>query len=230
MCSTEIIKEVEKDGNGLNELLRDNPELEPDCLPRALLAAVMKDNHSNIGKLVIKGAPNLEAALELATREKKHHARAILLLVTAAMNNDRSIVLKLFGEPVPNQKGRDIPEEGLQEVQTAVRTGKVSTVVPIEIARRKQFKAVREELLLRTDVNQAEGSVFWHGLRLNELEVAWLRKIQWVKKLRLARNGFRTLPVEIGSCLRHVSVSVVLVCTVCLQMNTTSYGYLINSF
>ena len=183
----------------------------------------MRDNHSNTGKLVIKGAPNIEEALELATREKKHHARALLLLVMAAMNNDCSTVLKLFGEPVSNQKGRDIPEEGLQEVQTAVRTGKISTVIPIEIARRKQFRAVREELLLRTDVNQSEGSVFWHGLRLNELDVTWLRKIQWVKKLRLARNGLKTLPVEMGSCLRHVSDD-----TVCLQMNTTSHGNIIN--
>ena len=40
------------------------------------------------------------------------------------------------------------------EVQKAVISGKVSTVVPIEIARRNQQSAVREELLLRTDVNQ----------------------------------------------------------------------------
>ncbi|KAL5463452.1 hypothetical protein EMCRGX_G032347 [Ephydatia muelleri] len=196
--SEEIIKEVEKNGDGLNDLLRENPELEPDCLSRALLAAVMRDNHSNIGKLVIKGAPNIEQALELAKKEGKHNARAILLLVTAAIKNDRSLILRLFGES--GQKD----EEGFQEVQVAVMTGKVSTVVPIEMARRKQHKNVREELLLRTDVNQQEGTVFWHGLRLNELEVAWLRKIQWVKKLRLARNGFKILPIEIGSCLRHV--------------------------
>lgn len=195
---------MEKNGDGLNDLLRENPELEPDCLSRALLAAVMRDNHSNIGKLVIKGAPNIEQALELAKKEGKHNARAILLLVTAAIKNDRSLILRLFGES--GQKD----EEGFQEVQVAVMTGKVSTVVPIEMARRKQHKNVREELLLRTDVNQQEGTVFWHGLRLNELEVAWLRKIQWVKKLRLARNGFKILPIEIGSCLRHVSA---ILCT-----------------
>ena len=39
-------------------------------------------------------------------------------------------------------------------MQKAVISGKVSTVVPIEIARRNQQSAVREELLLRTDVNQ----------------------------------------------------------------------------
>ena len=220
LCSIEIIKEVEKDGDRLNELLSGYLELEPDCLPRALLAAVMTGNHSIIGKLVIKGAANIEEALRLATTEKKHQTCAMLLLVMAAMNNDHSIVLKLFGEPVPNQKGREISEEGLQEVQTVVRTGKVSTVIPMEIAQHKQSRAVREELLLRTDVNQLDGSVLWHGLQLKELEVAWLRKIQWVKRLHLARNGFKTLPVEIGSCLRHVSASK-LIHTVCLLMNTT---------
>lgn len=198
---------MEKNGDGLNELLRDNPELEPDCLTRALLAAVRRDNHSNVGKLVIKGAANIDEALDLAKKEGKHNARAILLLVTAAIKNDRGLVLRLFGES--GQKGQEAHDEGLQEVQAAVMTGKVSTVVPIEMARRKLHKNVREELLMRTDVNQQEGTVFWHGLRLNELEVTWLRKIQWVKKLRLARNGFRVLPIEIGSCLRHVSAMFV---------------------
>ena len=51
--------------------------------------------------------------------------------------------------------------------------------------------------MLRTNVNQQEGTVFWHDLQLNELEVAWLWKVQWVKELHLARNGFKFL--------RHVS-------------------------
>ena len=35
--ATEGIKEVEKDGPGLKNLLRGNPDLEADCLPRALI-------------------------------------------------------------------------------------------------------------------------------------------------------------------------------------------------
>ena len=45
-------------------------------------------------------------------------------------------------------------DPNFSEVQKAVVSGKVSTIVPIKIARRNQKSAVREELLLRTDVNQ----------------------------------------------------------------------------
>lgn len=195
----EIIKEVENGGDNLNELLRNSPELESDCLPRALLAAVRRDDHISIGKLVTKGAQNLSEGLELAEKEGKHCALAILLLVTAAMRDDHSLVLRLFSQ---SSGADDIPGK----VRVAVISRKVSTVVPIEIAQRKKHRATREELLLRTDVNQAEGFVDWHGLHPNELEVTWLRKISWVKQLHLARNGFRFLPVEIGSCLPHVNV------------------------
>ena len=90
------------------------------------------------------------------------------------------------------------------DVQEAVLSGKVSTVVPIEIARRNQHVQIREELLLKTDVNQEEGYVYWHGLRLLNLEVPWLRRINWVKRLRLARNGFKTLPNAMGNYLKQV--------------------------
>ena len=199
----------------MTELLRDSSELEPDCLSRALLVAVSRDNNANISKLIIKGAINIEQALELAKRERKHNARAVLLLVKAAVENDRFLVLRLFGAQVPSSKGGNISDEGFREVQFAVTSGKVSTVVPIEMARRNQHKGVMEELLLRTDVNQQEGTVSWHGLQLNELEVAWLWKIQWVKKLHLAHNGFKVLPIEIDSCLRHVSVRIHVNGSVC---------------
>lgn len=96
-------------------------------------------------------------------------------------------------------------DDEFSEVQKAVISGRVSTVVPIEIARRSQNPIVREELLLRTDVNQEEGSVYWHGLRLLVLDLSWIRKIHWVKRLRLARNGFRSIPNEIGGYLKQVS-------------------------
>ena len=102
------------------------------------------------------------------------------------------------------------------EVQKAIINRKVSTVVPIGIAQRKQHIAIRDELLLHTDVNQSEGSVDWHGLRLLNLELSFLRKIYWVQHLRLARNGFRTIPNEIGSYLKQVCMMMVntMVCTV----------------
>ena len=208
-CSTpslsEIIKEVETNGNKLTELLRFNTDqLEPNCLNRALVAAVSNDNHFNVGKLIVKGANNVEECLRKSRDDHKPHARAMLLLVKAAMEGNCSLVLKLFGELVPGIDTQDYQDDGFQDVQKAAHNGEISTVVPIEIARRNGHTQVREELLLKTDVNMEEGYVYWHGLRLLVLDVSWLRKIYWVKRLRLARNGFRQLPNEMGMYLKQV--------------------------
>ena len=96
-----------------------------------------------------------------------------------------------------------LDDDDFSDVQKAVIDGKVSTVVPIEIARRYDNIAVREELLLRTDVNQEDGTVSWHGLRLLNLDLSCIRKIHWVKHLRLARNGLRSIP-EVGAYLKQV--------------------------
>ena len=74
-------------------------DLEPLCLERALKAAVVIGNHLNVGKLVVKGATNIQEALSDAKRLKKHEVRAMLLMVIAAQTNDRDLVLKLFGAP-----------------------------------------------------------------------------------------------------------------------------------
>ena len=204
---TEIIKEVEINGDKLTELLINGADsLVPGCLDQALKAAVKNDNHLNIGKLVMKGAKELQSCLQYAKDEKKPHARAMLLLIIAAQTGDKAIVQKLFGEPAPGlQNKQDYEDDAFGDVQKAVLSGNISTVVPIEIARRNGQSQVREELLLKTDVNQEEGYVYWHGLRLLSLNIAWLRKIAWVKKLRLAKNGFESLPAEMGTYLKQVS-------------------------
>ena len=205
----EIVLEVETNGDNLNDLLRfiNIKQLEPNCLNRALTAAVWNDNLLSVGKLIIKGASNIDDCLRIAKEEHKPHARAMLLLVKASKEGKRDLVLKLFGEPAPGLDTRDFQDDGFQDVQKAVLTGKVSTVVPIEIARRNGHASVREQLLLKTDVNQEEGTVHWHSLRLLVLDVSWLQKIHWVKKLRLARNGFKTLPSEMGTYLKQVNES-----------------------
>ena len=198
----EIIKLVEMTTN----LLRVRSDLlEPDCLARALLVAVRSDNHFNIGKLIVKGAPNIDEALALSVQEGKPHARAMLLLVKAATRGDRNIVLQLFGDFSQRDSG-ELQDTGFQAAQKAVRLGKVSTVVPIEIARRHPHSAVREELLLRTNVNKSERTVYWHGLRLLELDISWLRKIPWVERLRLSGNEFKVLPEDMGLHLKQVSM------------------------
>ena len=207
----EIIKEVENNGEKLTELLRHNTDqLEPNCLEQALMAATQNDNHFNIGKLVMKGAKNLEDCLEFSQRQNKPHACAMLMLIKAASSDNKAIVQKLFGDTVdePNNSSNILHDTGFSEVQRAVLSGKVSTVVPIEIARRNGHLQVREELLLKTDVNQEEGYVYWHGLRLQQLEVSWLRRINWVKRLRLVRNGFKTLPSDMGNYLKQVCMCV----------------------
>jgi len=138
--------------------------------------------------------------------DHKPNARAMLLLVMAAMEGNCNLVLKLFDEPAPGIDTRDYQEDGFQDVQKAVLSGKVSTVVSIEIACRNGHTRVCEELLLKTGVNMEEGFVYWHGLRLLDLDVSWLRKIYWVKRLRLAQNGFRQLPNEMGIYLKQVNI------------------------
>ena len=195
------------DGGRLTKLLKDhNADLEPGCLDRALKAAVKNDNHINVGKLVVKGAKDLQLCLQYAKDERKPCTRAMLLLIIAAQTGDKAIIQKLFDEPAPGlQNKQDYEDDAFGDVQKAVLSGNISTVVPIEIARRNSQNQVREELLLRTDVNQEEGYVYWHGLHLLQLDIAWLRKIAWVKKLRLARNGFKSLPPEMAIYLKQVS-------------------------
>ena len=145
--------------------------------------------------------------MEIAITNQKPHSQAWLLLVKAAITGNKSIVQKLFGDAVSNPSSldpREFNDDQFAEVQQAVLSGKVSTVVPIEIARRNGNNQVREELLLKTDVNQEEGSVFWYGLQLLSLDISWLRRISWVKCLRLARNGFKSLPQEMGTYLKQV--------------------------
>ena len=202
-----MIKEVETDGDRLTDLLKNNSEyLEEDCLNRSLIAATHNDNHLNISKLVVKGAKNLDACLEIARSETKPHARGMLLLIKAAHSGNKAIIQKLFGETVdkPDNARDQFSDAGFPDVQKAVLSGKVSTVVPIEIARRTGNAQVREELLLKTDVNQEDGYVYWHGLRLLQLDVSWLHRITWVKRFRLARNGFKSLPNDMGNFLKQV--------------------------
>ena len=203
----EIIKVAEMNGEGLTDLLRvGSDQLEPDCLIRALLAAVRNDNHFNIGKLIVKGAPNIDDALALSIEECKPHARAMLLLVKAATRGDQNLVLQLFGDPSQHDTSQ-FQDTGFQAAQEVIRLGKVSTVVPIEIARRNHHSTIREELLLRTDVNENDRTVYWHGLRLQELDISSLQKIHWVERLRLARNGLKVLPQDMGLYLKQVCYS-----------------------
>ena len=71
-------------------------ELDFHCLDRAVIAAVKNNNHFNIGKLVVKGAQNIDEALQLSIDLKHHTAIAMLLFIKAAQFDDKNLVWKLF--------------------------------------------------------------------------------------------------------------------------------------
>ena len=91
---------METNGDNLTDLLCFGvDQLEPNCLNQALFAAVANNNHHNVGKLIVKGANKVADALKQSADQKKPHARAILLLVHAAMEGNRDLVLRFFSEP-----------------------------------------------------------------------------------------------------------------------------------
>ena len=203
-----IIKEIARNGDKVTELLEHSGQkLDQHFLNQALETATRMDNHVIVGKLVMKGATNVMECIRIAKEGKKSHARAMLLLIMAAQTGNVAIVHKLFGEPAPDLENKqDYEDDGFLDVLKAVLSGNVSTIVPIEIAHRSNQARLREEILMKTDVNQEEGYVYWDELQLHQLEVTWLRKIAWVKQLRLARNGFKSLPPEMATYLKQVHV------------------------
>ena len=202
----EIIQEVKNNGNKLADLLKHGTDgLEHYYLDRALKAAVENDSHYHIGILVMQGIKDHQPCLQYAKDKEKPHARAMLLMIFAAQTGDKAIVQKLFGEQAPGLQNKQYYEDdAFVDVQKAAQSGDINTAVPIMIARHKGKNQVIEALLMKTGVNQKEGNVRWHGLRLLSLDIAWLKKIAWVKELRLARNGFTSLPSEMGLYLKQV--------------------------
>ena len=199
---------METTSEHLDELLAVPKELlERECLQTALMVAVEKNSAVNAGKIIIKGRETLDinAALAYATEVRSHAVGALLLLVRAAYDDDVDLVSTLYETSIPHYDHPLISEQDLHLVQSAIRKKQVGTAVPIEIARREKRGAVREELLLRTDTNMAEGIVCWPDLHLTELEISWLKHIHWVRKLILAENDFKMLPPQMGNYLVHVT-------------------------
>lgn len=159
--------------------------------------------------LAEKGAKNLDEGLRVAVAEGKPKARAAFLLINAAKTGNAAIVAKLYNEQDLEASNESRPvegceDEGFHDVQQAVMMGRVSTVVPIKIARRNGQAHVRELLLMRTNVSKEGCYVKWQGLQLLQLEVAWLKKIPWVRIFILSNNGLRSLPNEMETYLKKV--------------------------
>lgn len=101
----------------------------------------------------------------------------------------------------------------LLEVRRALERCNMPTAIPIEIARRNISKYpqkarrcahVREELLMKTDVNKDDKSVQWQGLDLRSIEISWLKRIDWVETLLMGHNQLSVLPETIGLHLQQV--------------------------
>ena len=204
--------ETKENGGKFRSWLQDKDHdhlFEADCLERALLVATRKDSDYFIGLLAEKGAKNLDEGLRVAVAEKKPKARAAFLLIKAAKTGNAAIIAKLYNEQDLEASSESWPveeceDEGFCDVQQAVMMGKVSTVVPIKIARRNGQAYVRELLLMRTNVSKEGCYVRWHGLQLLQLEVAWLKKIPWVRIFIVSNNGLRSLPNEMETYLKKV--------------------------
>ena len=198
----EIFTVMRNKGPNLDRLLKE--PLQENFIDSAMLVAVGIGDHSSVSRLILFGATSIDTALAKSRKGKQYAVTAALLIIKAAMENDRILVLKLYGENVQGDTKIPLTEEdNLEVLQAAVASNNIWTVVPIEISRRNNASAVREELLLRTDVDKDSGVVLWFGLRLTQLEISWLRKIYWVKVLRLACNEFASLPPEMGKYLKQ---------------------------
>ena len=203
MYIIEIVREARINGPNLSELLKTPHKLlEDNCLNSALLAVVESGSPCNVGKLILHGATNMELALAESRNLRQHAVTAALLMIKAAMVNDRIIILQLYGESVKGEQTKLLlRDDNLAELQAAMASNNIDTVIPIEIATRNYASAVREELLLRTGVDKNNKEVLWFNLHLMQLEASWLSKINWVKILSLAQNDFVSLPPKMGSYL-----------------------------
>ena len=154
-----------------------------------------------IGKLLQTGTTNFEKCILLnmidkcikrARMREKPNAHCMLLLLFAALTGNVTILQKLHGEPAPNKEFR------IYGISITYIT------VPLQIAQCSGHTDVRDWLLFMIGVDQENGYVMWQGLQLQQLEIAWLRKVSWVKNLRLCRNRLKALPSEMDTYLKQV--------------------------
>ena len=137
--------------------------------------------------MILKGAFHIDKALAVA-KSKSIEIYGHLLLMKAAMKNDYKMIAQLFTSP----KNEPMPSSTLSLALQLVTDGKISTFLPIEIAKQRGHTAVMEELLLRTRVTKS--AVDWSGLQLRKVEPNLLTRIGGVKQLDLSMNGLQTLP------------------------------------
>ena len=190
-----------KQSSQIKELL--TTPISRNCINSALLVAIKRVDPSSVCKLILYGAINIDAALALSRELQQHAITVTLIIIKACMENDKTLVLKLYGEKVQAVKTKVSQTEDELQVDMYINQLQTNTKVFIEVSRMYNALAVREELLLRTQVYKNSGVVLWNGLHLTQLEISWLRKIYWVKELILASNELMSLPLEMGNYLKE---------------------------
>ena len=204
-----IIRAIQINSPKLDHFLKiPSSFLEPECLQQALLEAVRKNDPVCVGKLIIKGylMLDLKEAVCHAERAQSHAVHALLLMVATALDNDHQLALALLGQEVPaSYQNPVVAKPAFAHLQDAVCRNASITAVPIEIARRSNSADVQRELLLNTGVSHETGNVTWHNLRLTELDVSWLKGIQWVQTLVLSNNNLLSFPANAGRYLKQAT-------------------------
>ena len=194
---TAIIREIGIGGDRVEELLNcGRGKFDANFLSRALEFAIQMDSAINVGKVALACPSNVTSDLKpyvmLAEREQKCHARAMLLLISAAMSGDNEIL---------NYLSLIVLDDGLYCDRFSVY---VRSNEPIRIAQQNDQIQMMNELLMKTDVYPDEGYICWTELQLCELNISLLRKISWVRQLKLSQNSFTTLPQEMCEYLTQV--------------------------
>ena len=166
-------------------------------MKQCLEAAALSDNHQCVGKLVKMGAKNIHDCLALADKKRVVNAKAMLLLMKAALTGDKTLL--------PNYRAARLEQELWQagmntdnDLQTSVSQGRISTIDALEVAQRTGHHRVKRELLLLTKVDKIKGAVDWSEVRLLSLDVQLLNTLyDWVTKLDLSTNILKRIPAEI---------------------------------
>ena len=148
-----------------------------------------------------------------------------------------ALVSRMLNQATSERDSKDC----LQSVRRALKTSHMPTTIPIEIARRnitghtsaqraRRCAHVREELLMKTDMNKEEKYVHWQGLGLRSIEVTWLKRVDWVKTLLIGRNQLRSLPAHIGVHLKQVSKTTSVFLSMFSHVHSYGAGISENTF
>ena len=101
-----------------------------------MLAAVESGNPTNVGKPILHIATNVDVALVKSCNLQQHAVTATLLIIKAAMDDGRILVLNLYGE---NMQGKQTKitltaEDNLKEFQAVLSSNNFKTVIPSELS------------------------------------------------------------------------------------------------